>query len=448
MATGKAKFADSALEWLAFCLGGILTLAVLRMILREMKIVLFVVPVIVLLLAGGWIVGQVRELAMLELEKRGLKEKIDAAVKAGDGGLTAARKLIAEGRAVTDWKSLASELADLRGGAAGAAAVQVASRISGMSAEEMMAALEGIEQLGLTASARAALEATLAESLGETDPERVLRHFTGRLGGSSLELAGALSAVLKQWADRDLKAATAWLDRQIANGSLNGTSLDGRNDLWLRFEGAVIEPLLTVNLAEAGRRLGGMPEDFRREVLQQMSFGGLTEEARLGYAELVRAWVPEAERAGSFAQMAAELVVDGGFSEVSGFLNGVNASAAERAAAVRDAANLHLEQISQQQKVTAAEVDGMRAWLELEAPELRDRITGRALAETVQGLGQMGFEEASGLVLEYQARTGKDDVLAAFLEGFAARSNGEVAMHLVEKIRDAALRAELLEALR
>jgi hypothetical protein len=146
--------------------------------------------------------------------------------------------------------------------------------------------------------------------------------------------------------------------------------------------------------------------------------------------------------------MAAELVVDGGFSEVSGFLNGVNASAAERAAAVRDAANLHLEQISQQQKVTAAEVDGMRAWLELEAPELRDRITGRALAEAVQGLGQMGFEEASGLVLEYQARTGKDDVLAAFLEGFAARSNGEVAMHLVEKIRDAALRAELLEALR
>ena len=445
MATGKAKFADSALEWLAFCLGGILTLAVLRMILREMKIVLFVVPVIVLLLAGGWIVGQVRDLAMLELEKRGLKEKIDAAVKAGDGGLTAARKLIAEGRAVTDWKSLASELADLRGGAA---AVQVASRISGMSAEEMMAALEGIEQLGLTASARAALEATLAESLGETDPERVLRHFTDRLGGSSLELAGALSAVLKQWADRDLTAAMAWLDRQIANGSLNGTSLDGRNDLWLRFEGAVIEPLLTVNLAEAGRRLGGMPEDFRREVLQQMSFGGLTEEARLGYAELVRAWVPEAERAGSFAQMAAELVVDGGFSEVSGFLNEVNASAAERAAAVRDAANLHLEQISQQQKVTAAEVDGMRAWLELEAPELRDRITGRALAEAVQGLGKMGFEEASGLVLEYQARTGKDDVLAAFLEGFAARSNGEVAMHLVEKIRDAALRAELLEALR
>ncbi|MEY4243283.1 MAG: hypothetical protein RLZZ245_868, partial [Verrucomicrobiota bacterium] len=90
MATGKAKSADAALEWLAFCLGGILTLAVLRMNLREMKILLFVVPVIVLLLAGGWIVGQVRELAMLELEKRGLKEKIDAAVKAGDGGLTAA----------------------------------------------------------------------------------------------------------------------------------------------------------------------------------------------------------------------------------------------------------------------------------------------------------------------------------------------------------------------
>jgi hypothetical protein len=153
--------------------------------------------------------------------------------------------------------------------------------------------------------------------------------------------------------------------------------------------------------------------------MQEVSFGALTEEARLGYAELVRRWVPEMEREGGFAWMASELVVDGGFPEVSAFLDGVDASAVERAAALRDAANTHLEQLSQQQKVTVAEVDGLRAWLAGEAPELRDRITGRALAEAAQGLGNMAVEDAAALVLDYQKSTGADEVLIAFMEGFA-----------------------------
>jgi hypothetical protein len=274
-----------------------------------------------------------------------------------------------------------------------------------------------------------------------------LRHFSDRLGGGSQELAGALAAVLRQWADRDLSAATAWLDRQIGKGSLDGKSLDGRSEMWLLLEGAVLGPLLAVDLAEAGRRLSGLPEDFRREVMQEVSFGALTEEARLGYAELVRRWVPEMEREGGFAWMASELVVDGGFPEVSAFLDGVDASAVERAAALRDAANTHLEQLSQQQKVTVAEVDGLRAWLAGEAPELRDRITGRALAEAAQGLGNMAVEDAAALVLDYQKSTGADEVLIAFMEGFAARSNSDSVRYLLEKIRDAALRDKMRETL-
>lgn len=416
-----------------------------RMSLRGVKIVLFIVPGVVLLLAGAWVVGEVRAIAALEWEKRGLQQKIDAAVKVGGEGLATARKSLAEGRAAVDWKALAVELAELQAGDGGP--LPMASRISGMSAEEMMRALEGIDQLGLAAAARAALEATLAQSLGEVDPERVLRHFSDRLGGGSQELAGALAAVLRQWADRDLSAATAWLDRQIGKGSLDGKSLDGRSEMWLLLEGAVLGPLLAVDLAEAGRRLSGLPEDFRREVMQEVSFGALTEEARLGYAELVRRWVPEMEREGGFAWMASELVVDGGFPEVSAFLDGVDASAVERAAALRDAANTHLEQLSQQQKVTAAEVDGLRAWLAGEAPELRDRITGRALAEAAQGLGNMAVEDAAALVLDYQKSTGADEVLIAFMEGFAARSNSDAVRYLLEKIRDAALRDKMRETL-
>jgi hypothetical protein len=216
----------------------------------------------------------------------------------------------------------------------------------------------------------------------------------------------------------------------------------------LQFEGALMESLIGADPEAAARRLAALPEDQRREILQQIAFDELPEEARKAYAGLVRGLIPESEREGSFAHLATELVTDGGFESVGKFLDGVNASPEERAAAAGDAANTRMEELGRKGQVNGEEVDAMRNWLDRQAPGMTDSITGKALAEAVQERGKFKYEDAAALALKYHQSSGNDDVLVGFLESFYARSNLEQALQLAEQIKDEKRRAEILEELK
>jgi hypothetical protein len=75
-------------------------------------------------------------------------------------------------------------------------------------------------------------------------------------------------------------------------------------------------------------------------------------------------------------------------------------------------------------------------------------MTGEALAEASQDSEEFGFAQASKLALEYHQSSGNDEVLIAFLESYAARSNLEEALPLAEKISDPQKREEILEQLK
>jgi hypothetical protein len=163
---------------------------------------------------------------------------------------------------------------------------------------------------------------------------------------------------------------------------------------------------------------------------------------------LVRGLVPQDERAGSFTHVISNLMPESGYAGVETFLNDIQATPEERAVSAREAANTRLEEIAGDRAVTREDVDTMRDWLERQAPGTADRVTGEALADAAQEGAEFSFSDASKLVLEYHQSTGNDDMLVAFIESFAARSNLELALPLADKIMDAQLRQDLLARLK
>ncbi len=407
-----------------------------------------------LVIAGAWNVSQMRSISSLEEERVTLRKRIAAATAASGTGLMLADRPSKTGKTATnkiDWKSLSSQLASAEDGGSAEemrAMMSFQQRLDEMTKEEMVDALDEIASLNLPDATREMLESMIIDPLIARDPELALKRFADRIQSDPDGIGWQLSTALKEWAKNDLSAATAWFDKQIGDGNFESKTLDGRSDMRLQFEGALMESLLASDPAAAARRLSELQEDQRREVLQQIPFGELSEESRNAYANLVRGLVPADEREGSFAHIATELVGSGDYSDVSAFLDGVRATPSERAAAAMDAADSKLEQLAMEGQVTAKDVDEMRAWLKLQAPDQIDSITGKALAEAAQERGKFKFSDAAQLALKYHQSSGNDDLLVAFLESYSARSNLDEAKHLAEMIKDDARRAEILTGLK
>lgn len=397
-----------------------------------------------------------RTISTLNEERADLRKKIAAVSSrtSGPASFASGKTSGSSGSAVGgsfDWKTISSQLtgagegdvvSDMR------AMMQFEQRLENMSKEEMIAALDEIAGLDLTKEARENLESMILDPLIQLDPALALAHFGDRIKDEADGIGWQLASALQNWAEKDLVAATVWFDREIAAGNFDSKTLDGRSELRMQYEGALLASLLESDPDAASQRLAAMPEDQRREVLQQMTFSELSEGSQKAYTALVRGLVPSAEREGSFAHIAGELVSNEGFSEVGNFLDGVNASTAERVAAAKEAADSHLEQLAENGKITAQEVDAMREWLARQAPGEKDRITGKALAEAAQGDGEFSFTEAAKLALTYNESSPNDDVLVAFLNSYAARSNLQQAEHLAGMIKDPKTREELLQQLK
>jgi hypothetical protein len=401
----------------------------------------FIPPVVALVLAGIWNAAQMRSISSLEKDAASLREKVSAAPVSGEAPRGGRRDPSAAStrKQPIDWKQLSNGTGELDD-------ENLEEQIEEMTQAEILAALESVAALE-EGESRDALESMLLDSLIQQDPELALSRFAGRITSDAEGIGWQLSTALGAWAKKDLTAATAWFDKQIAAGTFDSTSLDGKSEMRIQFESALMESLLLSDPNAAGQRLGALPEGDRREVLEQLPFEELGASGQKTYTELVRQLIPADEREGSFANIASQLVNDDGFANVSAFLDAVNASPAERAAAAIETAETHFETLAEDGKVTRADVDALRTWLERQAPGKVDGITGRALAEAAQEDGQFTLEEASRLVLDYQKSSGSDDVLVAFLKSYSARSNLKEVQELVNKIQDPKLRADITKEL-
>jgi hypothetical protein len=428
----------------------------MRRNLSYLKLLHLIPPVVALALVVAWNTAERRAVSSLETESAVLRGKISKALASGSSrtALTAAAtngKTQGASKRPINWKEMAALVAAAQDGGDKAgmrALLDFQQRLSEMSREEMIAALDEIAALGLSDAERLAMEEMIVEALLKQDPQYVLERFVDRIESEPDGIGWQLSTAMGEWAKKDLKAATAWFDRQIAAGKFESRSLDGRSEMRTQFEAALMESMIGSDPASAAARLAELPEDQRREVLQQLPFSDLSPEEQKAYAAMVRELIPEDERAGSFAHIASQLVDDEGYGKVGAFLDAIGATPEERAAAAKQTAESRLSLLANEDGVTRADVDSLREWLTRQAPGETDSIIGKALAEAAQDSDAFGFSEASQLALHYQKISGSDDVLVAFLKSYSARSNLEEARHLADMITDEKLRKQLLRDLK
>jgi len=204
--------------------------------------------------------------------------------------------------------------------------------------------------------------------------------------------------------------------------------------------------LLSSDPAAAGRRLGALPDGQRADVMRQLAnTNSLKEQDQLAFAKLVRDQLPANAQAQIISQVTPRLAL-GGYANVTGYLDRIEATPAERNATVVQAAGA-LVRYPNDKPVTRENFEALRTWVGTQAPDLTDRITGVALGQAAQGNRKLEFAAAAELAVQYGQTSGNDEVLGAFLEGMAARNNKEQARVLAAQISDEKLRAEILRNL-
>ena len=424
--------------------------------LHALKATHLIPPAAALVLVIAWNATELRSIASGKSETAALQEKIATAQAEGSashelavakGGTQAIRP---GAKAPRDWRQLAdfmgesqptSEKARMR------AMAEFEKNLAEMSRQEIIDALDEIDALDLNAEQRRALESEIIDSLIAQDPEYALQRFADRILSDPDEIGSQLSAALRDWAKKDLKAATAWFDLQIAKGNFDSKTLDGNSETRAGFEAALMESLLSSDPAAAARRLAEMPEDQRRGILEQLPFKALGESEQSAYTQLVRGLIPADERQGAFANISSQLVSDG-YKEVTAFLDSANASPEERTAAAGQAAQTRLEFLARKGPITQGDVDELRTWLTSQASGTVESITGKAIAEAAQDGGKFKFSEAAQLIRHYQKISGNDDGIVSFLQSYSARSNLDEAIQLADMISNPQRRAQVLQSLK
>jgi hypothetical protein len=414
-------------------------------------------PVIALVLAGLWVADQRLSISTLERASSLLQEHLTAARSASLNTHSKYAKPTATASAATnkkplDWKEIADQLAEMNQ-SGGLYDLRLMKRLQqctqAMSKEELVTALDEISALDLPAVSRDELEQLLIGELVAKDPEFALTHYIDRLHDESSIIKWARLNALNGWMAKDSTKAVTWFDQQIAAGRFDSKSLDGKNRGRNRFEQAVIKVLLGTDPDAASRRLGAIAPDQRVEILG----GGypsleIKEGDELAFATLVRGQVLEKDQTDVLAKQVSRLVTDDGYAKATGFLDRIAATPIERLACARQAAEIRIESISHNRKITREDLDSMREWTKTQAPNSTDNITGKAIGVALRyGRGTLDFAAASELVFHYHAASGNDDVITAFLSSDAYPDHKEQALALAAQITDPKRREEILKNL-
>ncbi len=419
-----------------------------------MKPLLLIPPVIALAIAGTVLLSQRNSISTLEEETALLRTRIASArgTPAGSDASagTRANQPSAE-KKVIDWKEIAAEFTDMQrnGGISDMRKMMAFQRrLQRMSAEEIVSALEEIQALEIGDEERQMLEMMLFGPLSEKDPELGLTRFSGRLkdeqSGASWQLANALG----QWAKKDLTAATAWFDKEIAAGTFESKSLDGKSRILNQFESQLISQMLSSDFEKATERLASIPVDQRSEILGGYSFQNQKTEEDVAYARLVRSSLKPEEQLDVLSQRAANQAREGDFKKVDEYMDRIEATPEERVASANKAAEGFVQSKGWQGKLTTTDVDEMREWLGTQAPDAVDKVTGESIGSASRNGEQMKFSEASAMAVKYYESSGNDDVLVGFLDKSSTWDNKDEARELAGKISDPAKREEALKKLK
>jgi hypothetical protein len=418
--------------------------------LQVLKGKFFILPIVALSCVAIWITTERRSTTLLEKRSSVLKEAL-AARASGSGMDAVASKpksadQLAKDKGPIDWKKVVAQLTEMRSGGMGdiRTYLRLDRKFSALSKEELISALDEITTLDMPEETRRMLQQLLLEPLCQKDPEYALTRYSSGMDDQDGALNWRLGRALTVWAGKNPAAATAWLDQQVAAGKLDSKSLDGKSRARMRFEGSLIMALISTDPAAAVARLTSLPEDQRADSLQGIGYG-IKDKDQLAYANLIRSGLPEKAQAEAFESQIGYVLRGEGYTEVTEYLNRIQATPAERAICVERAVKSKINQLSRDRKVTREDLDAMREWTTRQAPGTTDQVTGVALANSTQGTQKLEFSEAAALATRYHEAAGNDEVLIGFLMAYDPDNGSkEDARVLAAKISDVKKREEIL----
>lgn len=423
-----------------------------------MKITLWVVPFLLAAAFGFWLMKSGRESRDLAAELEETQKQVQAVATGENRNTSSPNRVDGATKATVvtpgnrvNWRALSGLLNEAMEGGDAPHLEQAFESLRGtleaMDKSKLHGALDEIGALGLSAEERSALESLVVEVLMRSDPQGVLSRFDDRIGNDDDDVGWILSEALSHFAMQDPAAAARWMDQKIKEGKFTSKSLDGYSEARVEYESALMSHLLGTQNTQAIERIRALPEDDRLVVLEQMDLTALSGEAQVAYADMVRSLVPEADREGAFGYVASELVFEGGYEAVQSFLDKVNATPTERLEAAQEAASGKILAIVEEGKLAANDIEAMRRWVQTQSPEQVELITGEAIGEAYDQEGNLDFEEARKLVMDFHAKSGSDELLIGFLNSFAAQENPEEARKLLEMIKDEGKKKQLSEEL-
>jgi hypothetical protein len=404
----------------------------------------FILPAAALVAAGVMLGLQRKGLSELRGGNAVLRERIAEARAAGDATEIAARpglRTVPEGEAI-DWEKLAEAFL-LNSSSRPVDTVSIQRRLLAMDTPELLAALDRIAAMDLDAVTRLALENLILDPLAKKDPQAALERFRHRIGepgfGSYL-----LGHALKQWAGTDIAAATAWMDREIAAGTFDPKSLAGKDHTRANFEAAIVFSLLGLDPAKAEQRLSQIPAAIRADILRAAdSQKEMRMEDEIALAEIARRQLDQDGRVTFVGERATSVLLRGGdFEAVDEYLNSVYAAPDERERAAESVAQAFERVRGMDGGMKGGDIDALREWVQRDAPENADRITGGALARAV-GNG-MDFTEAAERAVGYRETSGDVEALHHFLSSLSPGTHNAEARKLAEKIPDPLSRDRLI----
>jgi hypothetical protein len=421
------------------------------------KITVFVPPLAVLTAGGFWLGSLRGTTGTLERETATLRERIrssdsdsgfgdDDRLVPGSGAALmrtplTVRELKEIGPSLTAEES--GGMPDLR------LLLRFKTRISAMSAPEILALIGEITASDMPKLHRDLIESELCDQLSEIDPRAYLDHLTDRLAGGHDD-SWRMSHTFEQWMETDPSAASAWFDRMLADGKFEARALDGKNEVRVNFEAPMVRSMLGGDPTAVAARIAAIPENQRLDFFSHSQFAELEPGTEKPFADQVRRFIPSDLRAGAFPQLKELAEKPDGLAQVSSFLGKIEADSAESSQLGARAVAFRVSELADDKELDLESLREIHSWTRDVAAGSQDEIIGRALASSVASsdlemLGE-GGDEMGGfdLISKLHEDSGGDDLLLAFLdEDLVAAHPGEAAT-LAAKIQNTDRREELL----
>jgi hypothetical protein len=400
------------------------------------------IPFVVALAAGGGFLLKQREsITAIERETEALVKEVGLKEAAVTNPPPASRVSTQGAEVSFDWKKNLNEPWTTYGDPVDRL---FQKGVETMSSGEIAAALDEIATMDAPEETRGRWARRFLPMLAAKDPRAALERFyqTPESRGDKGSPDGFLVGALSNWAKKDPAAACAWLDGQVKKSDLSNKSITGSSEHRVYFESALLGVLASSDPGTAGKRLMAISENEAFSVISHQRFGGKWGIDPALLAKLTRDSLPAARSLEIFQNEAC--IYSRNYEDVTGFLNGISATPAERAACVPGVAARHLEVIVEERKLTLGDVDDMRTWSAANQPGSVEKITGKAVGDVVDESSLTTFDEALALVMNYHEKKPDDEVIAGFLESKASRHGSlEEIQALLAKVADPVKRAEM-----